>query len=59
MEKINIGGGYDSNIGVFICLFDGYYVFYWSVIFIDINKCCFLVIMKNGVEVIGNEVGGN
>lgn len=59
VEKINIGGGYDSNTGVFTCPSDGYYVFHWSVTSTDINKRCSSAIMKNGVEVIGNEVGGN
>lgn len=54
LVKINVGGGYDNIIGVFICFFDGYYVFYWSVILIDDRNCCFLVIINNGVEVIGN-----
>lgn len=59
VEKINIGGGYDNNTGVFTCPSDGYYVFHWSVTSPDINKRCSSAIMKNGVEVIGNEVGGN
>lgn len=59
VEKINIGGGYDSNTGVFTCPSDGYYVFHWSVTSTDINKRCSSAIMKNGIEEIGNEVGGN
>lgn len=57
--KLNVGGGYDNNIGVFMCLLDGYYVVYWSVVMIDDSNWCFLVVMKNGVVMIGNEIGGN
>lgn len=59
VEKINIGGGYNNNTGVFTSPSDGYYVFHWSVTSTNINKRCSSAIMKNGVEVIGNEVGGN
>lgn len=59
VEKIDIGGGYNSNTGVFTCPSDGYYVFHWSVISTNSTHHCSSAIMKNGVEVIGNEVGGN
>lgn len=59
VEKINIGGGYDSNTGVFTSPSDGYYVFHWSVTSTNSTYHCPSAIMKNGVEVIGNEVGGN
>lgn len=59
LAKINIGGGYDSNTGVFTCPSDGYYVFHWSVTSTDNTKRCSSAIIKNGAEIIGNEVGGN
>lgn len=57
--KMNVGGGYDHNTGVFTCPSDGYYVFHWRVTSSDINKRCSSAIVKNGAEVIGNEFGGN
>lgn len=57
--KINVGGGYDSNTGVFTCPSDGYYAVHWSVASIDDKNRCFSEIVKNGAEVIGNEIGGN
>lgn len=59
VAKINVGGGYDNNTGVFTCPSDGYYVFHWSVTSTDNTKRCSSAIIKNGVEIIGNEVGGN
>lgn len=59
LAKINIGGGYDSYTGVFTCPSDGYYVFHWSVTATDNTKRCSSAIIKNGAEIIGNEVGGN
>lgn len=59
LAKINIGGGYDINTGVFTCPSDGYYVFHWSVTSTDNTKRCSSAIIKNGAEIIGNEVGGN
>lgn len=59
LAKINIGGGYDSNTGVFTCPSDGYYIFHWSVTSTDSNKRCSSEIVMNGAEVIGNEIGGN
>lgn len=59
VAKINVGGGYDNNTGVFTCPSDGYYVFHWSVTSTDSNKRCSSAIIKNGAEIIGNEVGGN
>lgn len=59
VAKINVGGGYDNNTGVFTCPSNGYYVFHWSVTSTDNTKRCSSAIIKNGVEIIGNEVGGN
>lgn len=59
VAKINVGGGYDSNTGVFTCPSDGYYVFHWSITSTDSSKRCSSAIIKNGDEVIGNELGGN
>lgn len=59
VAKINVGGGYDSNTGVFTCPSYGYYVFHWSITSTNSTHHCSSAIMKNGAEVIGNEVGGN
>lgn len=59
LVKINVGGGYDNTTGVFTCPSDGYYALHWSVTSTDDRNRCSSAIIKNGVEVIGNEVGGN
>lgn len=59
VTKINVGGGYDHTTGVFTCPSAGYYVFHWSVTSSDSNQRCSSAIVKNGAEVIGNEIGGN
>lgn len=59
VTKMNIGAGYDPNTGVFTCPSDGYYVFHWRITSSDSNKRCSSAIVKNGAEVIGNEIGGN
>lgn len=59
LVKINVGGGYDQNTGVFTCPSDGYYVFHWTLSSHDNNKRCFTEIIKNNVVQIGNTDGGN
>lgn len=59
LAKINVGGGYDNNTGVFTCPSDRYYVFHWNVTSTNSTNHCFSEIIKNGAGVIGNEVGGN
>lgn len=57
--KLNVGGGYDNNTGVFTCPSDGYYAVHWSVATTDDSNRCSSAVMKNGVAMIGNEIGGN
>lgn len=59
LVKINVGGGYDNTTGVFTCPSDGYYALHWSVTSTDDRNRCSSAITNNGVEVIGNQVGGN
>lgn len=57
--KINVGGGYDQTTGVFTCPSEGYYVFHWSVTSANHEQPCSSAILKNGIEIIWNEIGGN
>lgn len=59
LVKIDVGGGYDNNTGVFTCPSDGYYVFHWTLSSHDNSKRCFTEIIKNNVVQIGNTDGGN
>lgn len=59
LVKINVGGGYDNTTGVFTCPSDGYYALHWSVTSTDDRNRCSSAIINNGVEVIGNQVGGS
>lgn len=59
LVKINVGGGYDNTTGVFTCPSDGYYALHWSVTSTDDRNRCSSAIINNGVEVIGNLVGGS
>ena len=57
--KINVGGGYDQTTGVFTCPSEGYYIFHWSVTSANHEQTCSSAVLKNGIEIIGNEIGGN
>jgi hypothetical protein len=57
--KINVGGGYNSNTGTFTSPSDGYYTFHCSLTSYNVSNPCSSTIVKNGNQMIGNEVGGN
>ena len=57
--KVNVGGGYDNTSGVFTCPSEGYYVLHWNVMSVSNEQPCSSAILKNGVEIIGNAIGGN
>ncbi|XP_062587291.1 uncharacterized protein LOC134248916 [Saccostrea cucullata] len=57
--KINVGGGYNSNTGVFTCPSAGYYTFHWSLTSYRNEHRCTSAIVKNGNEIMWNEDGSN
>lgn len=56
--KLNVGGGYNNNTGVFTSPSEGYYVFHWAVTSIN-EKHCSSAIAKNGEEIAWSEDGAN